>query len=367
MSFEELLKKIQIAKGERFPFVIYRKPESDEVEVLIQKDRSLDYVQDYYRSGFIMAPFDDMKKAILFAEENMERYRIDASRQLELLASRSKTIRGKIEDTEAESRHVKLIKKGIDEIKKGRIDKIVLSRCEQYELNNIDVSDVFLRLMNKYPAAFVYVWYHPEVGIWAGASPELLLKTSGANFQTMSLAGTQKYPGHLDVSWGDKEKKEQQIVTDHIIESLDDAQLKVSGTYTRKAGSLLHLCTDINGSLKARSSLKDLIEKLHPTAAICGFPKSDARAFIVQEEGYDRSYYTGFLGEMNMTDSRRTQTEQISKSNLFVNLRCMRLEEKSQTIATVYVGGGITLESDPLAEWKETVDKSFIMKSVLES
>ena len=68
-----------------------------------------------------------------------------------------------------------------------------------------------------------------------------------------------------------------------------------------------------------------------------------------------------------MTNSSRTQQNGISKSNLFVNLRCMQLLETPAPCAIVYIGGGITLESNPLAEWQETVDKSLIMKSILES
>jgi isochorismate synthase len=44
----------------------------------------------------------------------------------------------------------------------------------------------------------------------------------------------------------------------------------------------------------------------------------------------------------------------------------MQLLEGQNPEAIIYVGGGITLESDPLEEWKETVHKSLIMKSVIE-
>lgn len=361
MSFEELLKKIQEAKDQQLPFVIYRKPEADEVKVLIQRDKRLDFSDNYKTSGFVLAPFDSSRNAVLFAEKNVQKFNCVVGNEIlsgtPFYEKPSKTAK----DTDAQLRHMDLVKKGVEEIKKGSFVKTVLSRSEPYLIQEVDIAGVFLRLMRTYLSAFVYVWYHPQVGIWSGASPELLLRTKGENFQTMSLAGTQKFTGSMEVSWGAKELKEQRIVTDHIVESLKGIGLEVSDLYTRKAGNLVHLCNDIKGQLDAKNSLYELIEKLHPTAAICGFPKEEVRQFILQQEGYDRSYYTGFLGELNMNDGKE------SRSDLYVNLRCMQLEETPNPKAIIYIGGGITSESDPLSEWNETVDKSLIMKSVLRS
>ncbi len=371
MSFEELLRKIHKAKELSLPFVIYRMPQVKRVKAIIQKDKRLEYSNDFNSSGFIMAPFDRDEKAILFADNNVKKYTclLNPEAYSQLVISRKQ--RFTESDDTAKHKHLNLVKKGLEEIEKGKFIKTVLSRSESISLKEIDLAKVFSRLMAKYQSAFVYVWYHPEVGLWAGASPELLVKTLGDTFETMSLAGTQKFINTIDVSWEEKEKKEQQIVTDYIIESLDEMKLEVSETYTKKAGNLLHLCNDIKGKLVAETSLKDLIEKLHPTAAICGFPRETVRNFILEEEGYDRSFYTGFLGEINFSDKDFDQFgEKLNrelKSNLFVNLRCMQVIEKPSLRAIIYVGGGITLESDPLSEWRETVDKSLIMKSVIEA
>ncbi|NOQ91872.1 MAG: isochorismate synthase, partial [Flavobacteriaceae bacterium] len=69
-------------------------------------------------------------------------------------------------------------------------------------------------------------------------------------------------------------------------------------------------------------------------------------------ENYNREFYTGYLGELNIKE----------QSHLFVNLRCMQIKN---TKAFIYVGGGITLESNPEKEWVETVTKSEVMKLVL--
>ncbi|MDN3642320.1 chorismate-binding protein [Lutimonas halocynthiae] len=369
MNFEALLRKIHKAKDTGLPFVVYRKPDEQLVRAVIQNDDRIVYSNDFLSSGFIMAPFNAKEKAILFADKHSNKFSCPISDDEYADFNVSDNEMQASSAGESQELHLKLVKRGIERIEKGDFVKIVLSRREIVRLKHIDITTIFRRLMSKYQSAFAYVWFHPEIGLWAGASPETLLKTKGNSFQTMALAGTQKYKDARDVSWGEKETREQQIVTDHIVASLENMELEVSDTYTRKAGNLLHLCTDIKGQLHDENSLKNLIGKLHPTAAVCGLPRIEVRDFILTEEAYDRSFYTGFLGELNYSDENLENSDTgISnglESNLFVNLRCMQLNEKENAEAIIYVGGGITLDSDPLSEWNETVDKSLIMKSVI--
>jgi isochorismate synthase len=109
--------------------------------------------------------------------------------------------------------------------------------------------------------------------------------------------------------------------------------------------------------------LQQVINLLHPTPAVCGLPKEKSKAFILENENYDRSFYTGFLGELNSSFA----TDSVS-SNLFVNLRCMQIEVASKltmTKAYLYMGCGITKDSIPEKEWTESVNKSMTMKKVL--
>jgi isochorismate synthase len=185
----------------------------------------------------------------------------------------------------------------------------------------------------------------------------------------MALAGTQLFTGEKDITWGAKEVREQQIVTDHIVNELSGIPIKVGSPYTKKAGNLLHLCTDIHGKLSGDDHLSTLIEKLHPTAAVCGLPKKEAQEFILTHEGYDRSFYTGFLGELNHPNPGSADVTTDDKStletNLYVNLRCMQLIPEPKPAAVLYIGGGITQASQPELEWEETVEKSKVMKRVL--
>ena len=100
------------------------------------------------------------------------------------------------------------------------------------------------------------------------------------------------------------------------------------------------------------SSENDLINALHPTSAVCGMPLYVARNFILENEKYDRKYYSGFLGECKMQE----------QTNLFVNLRCCEIKNDS---ITIYVGCGITKDSNPEMEFFETENKSMTMRDVL--
>lgn len=349
---QKLIEKITKAKNGGLPFVVCNKPNSEVVSAFFQQNNQLIYQTNFEESGFIFAPFDNKESSIIFPSNKCEIYQTDFDNE-SLIELSSKTSLDLIKNGDKDKNsHVLLVEKGIDFLKENNALKVVLSRKEEVDLENMDIIDIFLKLLNQYTNAFVYLWYHPKVGLWMGASPETLLSVIHKKFKTMALAGTKPFSGGLNVSWGEKEKKEQQIVTDYIINQLVNFDISVSIPFTKKAGSLVHICTEIEGELIAKNQLKNIINKLHPTPAVCGLPKDKAKNFIIENENYNREFYTGYLGELNIKD----------QSHLFVNLRCMQLNKQN---ASLYIGGGITKESDSENEWIETVAKSEVMKRVL--
>ena len=86
-------------------------------------------------------------------------------------------------------------------------------------------------------------------------------------------------------------------------------------------------------------------------------PKVPATEFILNNEGYDRDFFSGFLGPVNMQSSERKV-----ESHIFVNLRTMKIEGK---IATLYAGCGITVDSNPEKEWYETEMKTQTLGRVI--
>lgn len=350
----DLFDKFQSQFEKQLPFVIYNKPNQEEVIGLFQKDDSTNIFEDFTEKGFVFASFDGLQN-IIISDEQSEVLKLNF--EFSIINNKNNSIFE--EDIEAKNNHKILVKKGIDTIKNQLFDKVVLSRKETIEFLNFSMIKTFKNLLNEYKSAFTYCFFHPRTGLWMGSFSEQLLKTDGDIFSTMSLAGTQKYGSSQNVIWQQKEQDEQQIVTDFIVNELQKKikNLEVSKPYTVKAGNLLHLKTDIFGILNRNDNLKNIIQLLHPTPAVCGFPKENAKKFILENENYDREFYTGFLGELNKDFSTNE-----NKTDLFVNLRCMKIEENK---INFYAGGGITKDSIPEKEWEETVNKINTMKNCI--
>jgi isochorismate synthase len=190
-----------------------------------------------------------------------------------------------------------------------------------------------------------------------GATPEQFLKINQRALQTVALAGTQIARHAENIIWPKKEIEEQRLVTEFITTGLQNkvSEMTVSSPYSIKAGNLWHIKTDITATVKSKKAKGEIIKTLHPTSAVCGLPKESAKAFILKNENYDREYYSGFLGELNI-DFATFRTEQ---SDLFVNLRCMKIFGDT---AQLFIGCGITKDSIPSDEFTETVNKSMTMK-----
>lgn len=345
-----IFNKIEEYYERNLPFVSYRKPNSEDISAFFVNDDELHFTSEFTENGFVFAPFSSDEKAILFKTENA--YFITETIYFEeefVLKNHF------IDDNNEKETHLRLVEKALDEINSNELQKVVVSRKEDIQLTNFDVLKTFKRLLKTYKNAFVYVWFHPKVGLWFGATPETLLHISSQNFKTMSLAGTQVFVDDEEVLWKSKELEEQQLVTNFIENQLNTiaSNLKIDKTETVIAGNLLHLRTKFEGDLNKNSTLKELIRSLHPTPAVCGLPREKAKSFIIQNENYKRTFYTGFLGELNLENQN---------SSLFVNLRCMSIQNKT---ASIYVGGGITKESNAKKEWEETIAKSKTMKKVL--
>ncbi|MEP6804028.1 MAG: chorismate-binding protein [Flavobacterium sp.] len=350
----DFFSKIKNHYNKQLPFVMYSKPNSSNIFGLLQQNKTLHKIFNYKEKGFVFASFDE-KQLILIPENESE---IITTEQGEITFDAIE-IEDLSFDTAAKIQYEDLVSKGIEAIKNEEFKKVVLSRSEKVDLAEFDFIETFQHLIELYPTTFSYAFFHPEIGFWMGATPEQLLKANGNVFETTALAGTQKANLEAEIVWQQKEKDEQQYVTDFIVKRLREVASAVDITepYSVKAGSIWHIKTDISGVLNANSTLEEVIDTLHPTPAVCGLPKKKAKAFIIENENYHRTFYTGFLGELNSSFANNDIS-----SDLFVNLRSMQIQDNK---AILYMGCGITKESIPEKEWEESVNKSMTMKRVL--
>jgi isochorismate synthase len=268
--------------------------------------------------------------------------------------------------TASEAEYTDLVRRGVAAIEAREVMKVVSSRAARRPLPpGFDPLVAFAELSEKYPRAFVSLVSVPGVGTWLGASPEVLAEvTADGQFHTMALAGTQPLvPGTRpqEAIWRQKEIEEQALVARYIVSCFKQLRLREyheTGPRTVAAGQLLHLRTDFEVDLhnvpNAASLGTDMLRLLHPTSAVGGMPKTAALAFLQRHEGYDRAYYSGFLGPVNV--------EAPGLARLFVNLRCFQLRP---TEAIIYAGTGLTIDSDPTREWQETQMKMQTVGAVL--
>lgn len=352
---------------EELPFVVYKKPKEFEIKGVFQKDSSLHFTKDFTEKGFVLAPFDDQSKPILIKCDEVH---TEAFTPQKVTVSKNFQYKEPIKSKPYE----RMVSKAIHTIESGSLEKVVLSRKMDVSVSISGLS-IFKRLIQTYGNAFCYFWHHPKVGTWLGATPEILLKSRGNAFVTMSLAGTQMVSEkEKEPTWAQKELNEQQLVTDYITKALKDhtTDLKIGGLESVQAGQLWHLRTKVSGRFE-KEKLGSLIKALHPTPAVCGIPKNNAKKFILENEQYDRMFYTGFIGELNLKNEEERSLNPRNKENkayksiieateLFVNLRCMKMEGST---ATLFVGGGITADSEPWKEWEETQNKSQTILKVL--
>ena len=254
-----------------------------------------------------------------------------------------------------EAAYHQLVRAGVAAITQKAVVKVVTSRAAARPLPaGFDPLAAFTDLCASYPRAFVSLVSVPGVGTWLGVSPEVLAEvTAGGQFRTMALAGTQPLrAGHSpqDAIWRQKEIEEQALVARYIVSCFKQLRLRdyhETGPRTVAAGQLLHLRTDFEVDLRnvpAPAALgTDMLRLLHPTSAVGGMPKAAALEFLRRHEGYDRAYYSGFLGPVNVASP--------GVARLYVNLRCLQVRT---TEAILYAGTGLTAASDPAREWQET-------------
>ncbi len=257
-----------------------------------------------------------------------------------------------------------IVSTALEYIQKGVFEKVVPSRTKTIAIPpDFDVIHAYKSLCDIYENAFVSLVAIPGLGTWMGATPETLIAVDQQFFHTEALAGTQptRAGEHLaDTAWTQKEIEEQAMVSRYIINCFKKIRLREYEEYgpkTTVAGNLLHLKTVYKVDLQATRFPQlgsVMLELLHPTSAVCGMPKDEALTFLLAHEKYDRSFYSGFLGPVNID----------AKTNLYVNLRCMQLGQDS---AVLYAGAGVTADSNPEKEWLETEMKFNTLLNVIKS
>ncbi|CAG7844641.1 Isochorismate synthase DhbC [Pseudoclavibacter triregionum] len=254
-------------------------------------------------------------------------------------------------------RHRRAVDHAIDLINQGQLSKLVLARDVAGRIPaDADRRHVLARLSSGYPECWAYA-----VDGLLGASPETLVRVIGRAVTARVLAGTAPRADDPaeDRSTGAalfvsrKNRAEHAFAVDSALASLgaldaddhDEPGTSLTASpepFLLKLPNVWHLASDLRGELPEGRTVLDLVEALHPTAAVGGTPRDRALDAIDRLEPFDRRRYAGPVGWLSSS----------GEGEWAIALRGAEIDPDGAV--TAYAGGGIVATSDPLEEFRET-------------
>ncbi|WP_349408259.1 isochorismate synthase [Pseudalkalibacillus sp. SCS-8] len=248
-------------------------------------------------------------------------------------------------------------------IKEGKIEKVVLAREVIAETDEtISVTTTLQRLIHEQPNSFIFAIERGHK-CFLGASPERLVQKSNGEVLSTCLAGSIKRGTFLeeDDHLGEQLLADQKNREEHafVVEMIREALEEVAGSVQipdaptlYKGRDIQHLYTPVVVKQANRVSLLDVVERLHPTPALGGFPQKESVKIIRDVEKLDRGWYSSPVGWIDHHD----------QGEFAVAIRSGLINENH---ASLFAGCGIVAESDPESEYEETKIKLKPMLSAL--
>jgi len=239
------------------------------------------------------------------------------------------------------------------EIARGAIRKVVLARPLDVTLAGApDAAAVLAALRSNNPLAHTFLIQFERDRFFLGAAPELIGALEGRRFRTMAVAGStprgadpesDEWLGRQLLS-SRKNLVEQRIVVEDIAEHLampGTTVVEIPDPELLRLPRIQHLRTVLVAEVAEDAHVLGLVRALHPTAAVCGYPREAARDILREEEPIERGWYAGPVGWFDDRGNGEFAPALRSAVGRGPRLR-------------LYAGAGIVEGSRPRAEWDET-------------
>jgi menaquinone-specific isochorismate synthase len=245
-----------------------------------------------------------------------------------------------------------LLDQALEKIHENNLSKVVLSRkVEMVLASELNMSYAMQSLRNYYPDCCLYI-YHRGKSSFFGATPEMLALFSKNKIELIAMAGSARrgktekedLQEEKELIKSQKNLNEHKYVVDDIKNSISNFTSNFScsiNPIVKKLTNIQHLSSNISADINPGVTLMNLLKEIHPTPAVCGYPRESALNFIKKSESHQRGLYSGIIGWFNLTD----------EGEFAVAIRSA-LTYNNKLIA--YVGGGIVEGSDPEDEFEET-------------
>jgi menaquinone-specific isochorismate synthase len=277
---------------------------------------------------------------------------IDEAKALELISFDSTFTSATFEPGQiTPDQYILNVERAVEEIAAKNIEKVVLARDLKASVSeSFNINPVLRKLEKKFDSCYIY-----SVDGLIGASPELLVKVERQQFSARVLAGTAGRgtdPG-VDQAIGaalfdsPKNRSEHKYAIDSLVSSLEQFtdQIEVDDKpFSIALPNLWHLASDVRALLNSDASSLQVVNALHPSAAVAGTPRDKALEVIEATENVDRGRYAGPVGWLGADGD----------GVWAIALRGAQLENN---VLTAFAGCGIVAESDAQAELAEAVLK----------
>lgn len=238
-------------------------------------------------------------------------------------------------------------------LQSGAASKVVLTRDLLVSASQpLDERYVLDALQRRYPTTWVY-----SVKGLIGATPEMLASLRNEQFVSRVLAGTSAPGEGEDLLSSMKNRTEHHLAVESVaraVAPLSESLDIPTDPNLLELPNVTHLSTDVRAVVKD-SNVLDIVDALHPTAAVCGTPTNLAYSILENIEGTQRGRYSGPVGWIDGSGD----------GDFGIALRCGQLSEDREQIR-VFAGGGIMPDSVPDLELAETRAKMRPLLEVLE-
>lgn len=253
-----------------------------------------------------------------------------------------------------------LVKDTIDHMDENQ--KIVLARRRLIRFDkDINIARVLERAIAKEKNSYIFL-LESNQSVFLSQTPEQLFEIKNNVLSTKAVAGTIKRSNNQDEDDKNiqaflkdpKNLREHRIVVESILNDIEPYATHIEyneAPNILKNDHLYHLYTEIKGDLTV-DSYSSLIDTMHPTPALGGYPKEEAVHYIEQNEFGTRGLYGAPVGYIDMNDD----------CEFIVAIRSMLIKQKQTTL---FAGCGIVKQSDPDSEVEETAVKFAPMMNAL--
>lgn len=222
---------------------------------------------------------------------------------------------------------------------------------------NVSAWSLYQRLRRITPAPYSGYLQFPEMSVLS-CSPELFLRAEGGVVQTRPMKGTRPRGATAvedarlfhDLAASEKDRAENVMIVDLLRNDLGKVcipgTIRVPDLFTVEKYPKVHqLVSSVTGRLRGDHDAIDLLTACFPGGSVTGAPKIRAMEIIDEIEPVERSVYCGAIGYIGFDGAMQ----------MSIPIRTVLMNGRR---VYVQVGGGIVADSDPVAEYRETLDKA---------